>query len=150
MANNTFNSHKFSLVCPKCGELKPSGLRQTYCRTCHTETAREWRDKNPEKLKKINLRHNLKTKGITESQYQKLLDEQKGQCAICGQGPGPKCKQFSVDHDHACCPTDVSCGKCVRGLLCNSCNLGLSNFRDCPKSLIRAFDYLNRYNGAIS
>lgn len=27
-----------------------------------------------------------------------------------------------VDHDHACCPGTRSCGLCVRGILCPTCN----------------------------
>lgn len=30
-----------------------------------------------------------------------------------------------VDHDHACCSGDRSCGQCIRGMLCGSCNMGL-------------------------
>jgi len=31
-------------------------------------------------------------------------------------------RQGVVDHNHACCPADASCGHCVRGILCRRCN----------------------------
>lgn len=57
---------------------------------------------------------------LTVEQYQKLVDAQDGVCAICDQPP--KKNRLHVDHDHSCCPGKVSCGKCIRGLLCTSCN----------------------------
>lgn len=38
-------------------------------------------------------------------------------CGACGAADDLK-----VDHDHACCPTQRSCGRCIRGYLCHPCN----------------------------
>ena len=64
-------------------------------------------------------------------------------CSICGLMIGND-RQLAVDHDHACCAGKRSCGKCVRGLLCLSCNstLGLNN--DSPARLRAAANYLER------
>lgn len=58
---------------------------------------------------------------ITPERYLELLEAQEGVCAICKRPPGER--RLHVDHDHSCCPAaSKSCGKCVRGLLCFSCN----------------------------
>jgi hypothetical protein len=54
--------------------------------------------------------------GITLEEYDKMLKDQGGVCAICGtDNPGVGFDLFLVDHDH-------KTGK-VRGLLCNRCNI---------------------------
>jgi hypothetical protein len=58
--------------------------------------------------------------GIDPSTYQWLLEMQLGRCAICRQRPVSK--RLAVDHDHTCCPKPPTCGKCIRGLLCSTCN----------------------------
>jgi hypothetical protein len=63
----------------------------------------------------------IKQHGISLRRYEELLQEQWGRCAICKRFPLPD-KVFAIDHDHACCNVPKSCGDCVRGLLCNSCN----------------------------
>lgn len=62
---------------------------------------------------------------MTITGYRRMLIEQEGVCAICGGcnyrngEPWP----LSVDHDHVCCrDRKRTCGRCVRGLLCASCN----------------------------
>lgn len=82
---------------------------------------------------------------LTAERYSDMLCEQDGGCAICGL----RCasgKALAVDHDHACCPeSGVSCGKCVRGLVCARHNLGLGHFNDDVGALRAAADYLDRH-----
>ena len=73
--------------------------------------------------------------GITVDDYDRMLAEQGGSCAICRTTkPGTKAKVWSVDHCHE--------SNVVRGLLCNRCNLGLGYFKDSTERLRRAADYL--------
>lgn len=52
--------------------------------------------------------------GITEADYQAMLQTQGGKCAICGRPPKPG-KNLCVDHEH-------SKARTIRGLLCFRCN----------------------------
>lgn len=71
--------------------------------------------------------------GISVGQYDQMVNNQKGLCAICNN-PETK-RKLSVDHDHK---TGV-----IRGLLCTKCNLGLGYFKDDPTQLMKAAEYLN-------
>ena len=54
--------------------------------------------------------------------------------------------QMSVDHDHACCPTQRNtCGECRRGILCHDCNAGIGYLDDDPMKLRAALDYLKKW-----
>lgn len=66
-----------------------------------------------------------------------MLDEQDGLCVVCG-GIGAT----EVDHDHSCCPTAKTCGDCVRGVLCRSCNTSLGKFDDDAAALLAQADLL--------
>ena len=76
----------------------------------------------------------MRTYGIDEVQYDELLDQQGGGCAICGSRPNGK--RLAVDHCH-------DTGR-VRGLLCSNCNLGLGNFQDSKGLLRKAYHYLRQ------
>lgn len=86
-------------------------------------------------------KHLQRTFGITLADYDAMLADQGGKCAICrgdqtatrwGNGT-----PFHVDHCH-------DTGK-VRGLLCAECNTGLGKFKDSVVTLIRAAEYVRRH-----
>ena len=73
--------------------------------------------------------------GLTLEQFDKMLVEQCGSCAIC-ELPMMSYKDPAVDHCHIT-------GK-VRGLLHDRCNLGLGQFQDDAAVLRKAIEYLAR------
>lgn len=94
------------------------------------------RDQIPE------LWNSLKRFGVTPTFYFAMLERQAHGCAICGtKAPGGQ-GRFHVDHDHSCRQRQGSCRQCVRGLLCNWCNLGIGQLRDSAEIIARAARYL--------
>ena len=80
--------------------------------------------------------------GITLETFEAMLKQQNYVCKICHK-PNPSGNRLSIDHDHKCCPKNKSCGLCVRGLLCERCNMGIGVFQDDPLLLREASDYLS-------
>lgn len=100
--------------------------------------ASEWHKANPQH----KFARRLRKFGLTVEAYEALLDAQGHRCAICRTDEPGGVGRWHVDHDHGCCPGQRSCGKCIRGLLCSECNLGLGKFRDDPERLCAALAYL--------
>ena len=97
------------------------------------EYAKEYQRNNPQRQRD----RTLKQYGITQQDYDTMLESQNFGCAICGTKKNGRKKNFVVDHDHK---TGV-----VRGLLCTQCNAGLGNYKDNPESIRRAIEYLNKH-----
>lgn len=111
--------------CPDCGttDLTAFGPNtshydglQVYCRACHgfhlgKDRNRNWR---------------WQRYTLTADQFDALLIQQKNLCAICHLPLGA---HPVIDHDHTCCNDSRSCGRCIRGLVHQRCNvlLGLAN-----------------------
>lgn len=98
---------------------------------------REYRKKNPEKMKAIDLKKNY---GITLEFYYELLTKQNHVCAIC------KRPEFALDHRTGL-PRALAVDHChitgkIRGLLCTNCNRGLGKFNDRIDLLQNAISYL--------
>lgn len=86
---------------------------------------------------------NNKRSGITQEEYDNLLAQQGGGCASCKTNDPGGMGRFHVDHDHNCCPKN-SCGKCIRGLLCTTCNLALGLLQDDPIRILALLEYIEK------
>jgi hypothetical protein len=83
--------------------------------------------------RKTHVRSAMRRAGLDLADYERLLQEQKGMCAICGRiEPGGR--NLAIDHDHAT--------GAIRGLLCLACNLMLGYVRDQVAVLEKAIAYL--------
>lgn len=82
-----------------------------------------------------------KKHGLTLEQRDALLLKQGGGCAICKEPLAESA--IRIDHDHTCCPGFRSCGKCVRGILCNGCNIGIGHLREDIGRFKAAIEYLS-------
>lgn len=147
------------MTCRLCDRPRKSG--RTLCHDCHLaerrvreraanqrlNVARRERYKTDERYRLIiQSRNTLHFYGLTPCDFTRMRIEQGDTCAICGTGDPGK-KKWHVDHDHSCCPTGRSCGKCVRALLCSKCNTGLGMFNDDPEALASAIRYLEAHSG---
>ena len=83
---------------------------------------------SPGAIRSIQNKYNL-----TPKEYFEIGESQAWCCAICH-----KSQKLVVDHCHK--------SKQVRGLLCNSCNSGIGYFREQPKLLQYAIEYLKERN----
>lgn len=99
-----------------------------------SESTARWRKSHPETAKSVARRAFLRsTYGLEPSEFDRMLADQGGVCAICGTSDwgvkGPL-----VDHDH-------ETGS-VRGLLCIRCNSALGFVKDDVTTLARMIQYL--------
>ena len=158
-------------VCRKCHYEKPitefavvdkrNGRRKLACRACETarvnaayaanpeaqQRARErttaWRRANMARSAPNRRKSILKSQyGITPEQFDALVQAQGGACALCNAEAHGRSTvaagHWLVDHNH---DTNE-----VRGLLCNSCNIGLGHYERLLRHVGEAklLDYLTR------
>jgi Recombination endonuclease VII len=135
-------------ICTQCDLKKPvtefarhSGTkdgRRPDCRSCHAKYHRRRRTDE-----RVRRNDDYKTwYRITLDDYERMVAEQDGKCAICRCEPNhanKRHKRLVVDHDH-------ETGR-VRGLLCNKCNRALGIFKDSVAVLEKAISYLRKTQG---
>lgn len=125
--------------------------RKGQCIECYTRVGSEYRRdprvrkliserrskfnrENPEEAYRRQRKYAFKKKyGITLDDYDAMLGQQEGRCAICFTLPMPGSPLY-VDHCH-------DTGQ-VRGLLCQGCNSGIGQLGDDQNRLRSAIRYL--------
>lgn len=126
------------LYCPSCKTVKTANDfyvskwrktgRASHCKDCYQKNY--FNDKERIKFQRI-----ASTFGISKEDYETMLLNQNGVCAICNEPELSKRFKFlAVDHCH-------KTGK-IRGLLCSKCNQGLGYFNDNVSNLQSAITYL--------
>lgn len=121
-----------------------------HCKKCrhnwkmeHKDYYRQYRENNKAtilpKQKDCDLRKKF---GITLEQFNQILEEQNGVCAICGKKEtrvcrGTKCR-LSVDHNH-------ETGK-IRELLCSNCNVMLAKCNENIEWLDKIKNYIIKHS----
>lgn len=107
--------------------------------------ATHWRAYKKARAAADRNRHIRNTYKIEPGDYKAIYDAQGGKCYICRRATGAA-RSLAVDHDHKCCPGRKSCGKCIRAILCGSCNKGvLGHLRDDVDALRRAIEVVERH-----
>ncbi len=105
----------------------------------------EYRQRPEVKLKIKGYRYSggyLKKYGLTIEDYNKLVKQQDGVCAICGNNETVKQNgketKLAVDHDW-------KTGK-IRGLLCKNCNVSLGNLNEDISLFYKCIEYLKQHS----
>ncbi|MGH2684653.1 MAG: endonuclease VII domain-containing protein [Actinomycetota bacterium] len=115
---------------------------------------RRWQQANPERVREVRRRNNARperkartrdaylkrTYGITQVDYDRMLEAQGGGCAICGRRPRPDIS-LHVDHDHHTSQ--------IRGLTCFLCNNALGDMEEDSRRFARAADYLDQHDPEV-
>lgn len=156
-------------ICSKCKQeksldgftkdksVKKDGLHPS-CKSCK----KEYRDSNKEKIKNYQLEwyeknidkvrsYNKKYKdanaeniiafrvkrlyNLSLDEYRKMLS--RG-CQVCSSF-----NNLCIDHDHSCCSGETTCGKCIRGVLCNKCNSAEGLLDSDPARVLKLYEYMN-------
>lgn len=122
-----------------------------YYQTHKQQIAEYGKKRRREKASFLKMQSVQKMYGLDRPALTNLLTQQNYACP-CGVHfgleifPAGRRRPWAIDHDHTCCSGQKSCGKCVRGILCNRCNQVLGMLDEDPRLLPEFLIlYLNKY-----
>lgn len=136
--------------CTRCKEIKTLDLffknvntkdgHACYCKLCQYNERQVYRksSKGKKRLAESRRKYELRSKfNMSVDDYFEMYEEQDGRCKICYDRQHSYRAHLAIDHCHK---TGI-----IRGLLCNSCNVGIGNLKDSPKVLKRAIAYIKKF-----
>jgi Recombination endonuclease VII len=133
---------------------RPSPSKETRERQAVSQNARTDRSKLSRTPENCRLRQYKCRYKKTLEDFEETLLNQDGHCALC-ISTGTAKRRLCWDHDHNCCSGYLTCGKCVRGLLCIACNKFMGHLEEVLKQgtfvpnlgtwAEAAINYLNSY-----
>jgi len=129
-------------ICQQCGVPFVLGQNNRLEKYCSLTCRRRYhylrgcvQYRNTEKGRLAATEYRLKTKfGISIYEYNQILMEQEGRCAICKTDKPTGKGTWHVDHCHTT--------KKVRGLLCSKCNHAIGLLGDDVSRLESAWRYI--------
>lgn len=113
-------------------------------------------NETPEERAVRVLKYTLYNHRMTMEQYTALRVAQADRCGACREPLRfGEPRAVTVDHDPRCCQYEgagmrrtkgqpISCGKCVRALLCGPCNRAVGFFERYPQRVHMWMDYVRR------
>jgi len=136
-------------TCAVCKETKPiteyrsrggkmRHLTKSLCNHCLYLAHRDWTAQNPDRVQEYRTRDpwtlakRCARRGISPEELVTAYEAQGKCCAICESAIS--LTDSAIDHNH-------ETGE-FRGVLCKTCNRALGLFKDSPKILDRAVNYL--------
>lgn len=130
-------------TCERCGaEYKRVHRRSRYC-PAHTRKREKRTGQRVPYDREATERWRY---GVTSRD---LWEAQGGACGVCAAPIDlDKPRSAAIDHDHKCCPGTETCGACLRGLLCFTCNRMLG-FIENPAFMQGAISYLHEYGSEV-
>lgn len=123
--------------------------RMSACMKCSSARASQRREsKSIEDKKQSDRRNTLWSRyRLTEEEYERYMGSVGRVCEMCGSpevrvSSSGETHSLAVDHDHSCCEGKRTCGECLRGVLCDYCNMALGRVEKI--GLDKVFAYLNK------
>lgn len=143
--------------CTGCAVIQPvtafntthGGRPRPKCKSCQSDDYRDYVSRNRERVSRSKREGKYVARfGLNLDELDDLHRSVGDSCESCGVHRDSTPNGVLVlDHDHSCCPTERTCGQCIRGVLCTACNVALGALHDDPLRVVALLGYIAERTG---